>query len=391
MKPDPLVVEPLTGALDQRLRLSLVVPTYNESRNIRNLVEQLTAHLNADVGDGYEIIIVDDDSPDQTWRIAQAIADKDPRIKVIHRRGERGLSSAVVRGWQSARGTILAVIDADLQHPPKVICELFRKVEGEHDLAVGSRHVEGGGVSNWSLIRRIISRGAQFIGLLILPGVVGKLSDPMSGYFALKRSAIQGVELNPLGYKILLEVIGRGRVSGIAEVPYVFRERTEGASKVTRKVYIDYLRHLLRLRWATLPVKRFVMFCTVGFSGVLVDMSVLYLLSDPSTLAWGLTRSKLIGAELAIVNNFFWNDLWTFRDKSAGQSRAAERWRRFLKFQIICLIGLTLNTGLLNFQFNVLDMNRYVANAVAICAVTAWNFWLNLKLNWRTTAGAPNQ
>jgi dolichol-phosphate mannosyltransferase len=254
---------------------------------------------------------------------------------------------------------------------------------GGADLAVASRHVEGGGVSDWSVLRRILSRAAQIIGLVILPRVVGRVSDPMSGFFMLRRSAIEGVELNPLGYKILIEVIGRGRLRWIGEVPYVFKERVRGESKVTRKVYIDYLRHLLRLRISTFPFDRFIRFGVVGFSGVIVDMGVLYLLSDPSTLHWGLTRSKLIAAELAIINNFLWNDAWTFGDIASHQHGLRARLRRFAKFQLICLVGLVLNTALLNMQFNLLHMNRYIADAIAIGIVTGWNFWLNFKLSWR--------
>ena len=132
-----------------------------------------------------------------------------------------------------------------------------------------------------------------------------------------------------------------------------------------------------------LPFNRFVRFALVGLSGVIVDMGLLFLLSDPTTLGWGLTRSKLIAAETAIVNNFLWNDAWTFGDVSAHQRGFKLRLRRFGKFQLICLAGVALNTILLNLQFNLLHMNRYVANAVAIAIVTGWNFWLNLKLSWR--------
>jgi dolichol-phosphate mannosyltransferase len=132
-----------------------------------------------------------------------------------------------------------------------------------------------------------------------------------------------------------------------------------------------------------LPVNRFVRFGVVGLSGVVVDMGLLFLLSDPSMLGWGLTRSKLIAAELAIINNFIWNDTWTFRDIASHQRGFRHRLQRFAKFQLICLGGLVLNTVLLNLQFNLLGMNRYLANAVAIGIVTGWNFWLNFKLSWR--------
>jgi dolichol-phosphate mannosyltransferase len=151
-------------------------------------------------------------------------------------------------------------------------------------------------------------------------------------------------------------------------------------------VYVDYFRHLLRLRISTLPISRFVRFGIVGLSGVVVDMGVLFLLSDPSTLGWGLTRSKLIAAELAIINNFIWNDAWTFGDISSHQRGFRHRLQRFAKFQLVCLAGLVLNTLLLNLQFNLLGINRYLANAIAIGIVTGWNFWLNFKLSWRAAA-----
>jgi dolichol-phosphate mannosyltransferase len=172
-------------------------------------------------------------------------------------------------------------------------------------------------------------------------------------------------------------------VRWIAEVPYVFRERVDGESKLTSQVYVDYIHHLLRLRIARLPIERFLRFGLVGLSGVVVDMGLLFVLSDPSMLGWGLTRSKLLGSEVAIVNNFLWNDIWTFGDIAKRQIGWRQRLRRFGKFQAICLAGVALNATLLNFQFNVLGMNRYVANGVAIGVVTGWNFWLNLKLSWR--------
>ena len=385
----PLIVRPPDPDLGAPLLLSVIVPTFNEALNIGRLVTQLAQLLDAPFGDRYEIIVVDDDSPDRTWESAQRLAVERPRLQVMRRVSERGLSSAVIRGWQAARGEVLCVIDADLQHPPDVVLALYRVIESGAEMAVASRHLEGGGVSDWSLTRRIVSRTAQIIGLLILPGVVGRVSDPLSGYFMIRRSAIEGVELNPLGYKILIEVIARGRFRWVGEVPYVFSERAHGGSKATPQVYFDYLRHLVRLRFSSLPVNRFVRFAAVGLSGVIVDMGLLYVLSDPTMLAWGLTRSKLIAAEMAILNNFFWNDRWTFRDLSAKQRGMKARLRRFYKFQLVCLAGVAINATLLNLQFNLLGMNRYVANAVAIAAVTAWNFWLNLKLSWRMAEPPP--
>jgi dolichol-phosphate mannosyltransferase len=230
------------------LRLSLIIPTFNEAKNLAELTAQLTALLEPRLGAGYELIVVDDDSPDRTWEVALTLAEENPRIRVIRRTRERGLSTAVIRGWQAARGAVFGVIDADLQHPPEITVALWDAIEAGADLAVGSRHVEGGGVSDWSVRRRALSRGAQLLGLALLPSVISRVKDPMSGYFMIRREAIAGKTMNPLGYKILIEVLGRGTVGKIAEVGYVFRERSEGASKVTWRLYIAYLRHLARLR-----------------------------------------------------------------------------------------------------------------------------------------------
>ena len=376
---------------DSNVRLSLVLPTYNECKNIPAIVQQLTNLLDEVIPMNYELIVVDDNSPDKTWEIAQSIMPQYPQLRVMRRIDERGLSTAVIRGWQAAKGEIFGVIDADLQHPPAVLLQMLAAMKKEEvDMVVASRHVEGGGVSDWSFIRRFLSRGAQTLGLIILPGVVGRVSDPMSGYFMIRRKALVGKTMHPLGYKILIETLGRGNIRKVAEVGYVFHERLEGESKVTWQQYVDYLRHLIRLRLDLWRVGRFLRFGIVGFSGVFVDMAVLYLLSDPTTLAWGLTRSKIISAEVAIVNNFLWNDAWTFADMSSKQNGWTKRLKRFLKFNLVCLGGVTLNVLLLNVMFNFLGFDslpagRYIANFIAIAVVTVWNFWLNLKLSWRVT------
>jgi dolichol-phosphate mannosyltransferase len=367
----------------ESIRLSVIVPTYREGKNIGELLARLCRVLDPVLPGGYEVIVVDDDSPDGTWELAQQLTSSHPALRVMRRQGERGLSTAVIRGWQAARGQILAVIDADLQHPPETTAELYRAMEAGTDLALATRHMEGGGVSDWSIFRRFISRGAQLLGLVVLPEVIGKVSDPMSGYFMVRRAAVQDVDLQPMGYKILIEVLARGGCAAIREVPYVFRERDQGESKVTLKVYWDFLRHLLQLRIASIRSSRFLRFAMVGASGVVVDMGLLFLLSDPSMLGWGLTRSKLIASEVAIVNNFLWNDAWTFHDISARQPGGTNKLRRFGMFQMVCFAGLILNAVVLNVQFNLLGINRYIANGVAILLVTGWNFWLNKKFSWR--------
>lgn len=365
--------------------LSLIIPTYKEAGNINKLVSILTHILDTAIPNKYELIIVDDNSPDMTWNIAQQLTEEYPQLEVMNREQEKGLSTAVIRGWQSAKGEILGVIDGDLQHPPEVLLKLLQEMEKGADLAVASRHIQGGGVSEWSIIRRFLSRGAQTLGLVLLPNVIGRLSDPMSGYFMIRRDAITNTILSPIGYKILIEVTARGKIRWIGEVGYVFQEREIGESKVTWKQYVEYLQHLLRLRLSLLPLQRFIQFGLVGFSGVFVDMGLLYLLSDPTMLGFPLTRSKIFASEMAIINNFIWNDIWTFKDISSKQKGLKKRIKRFLKFNLICLAGLILNVLFLNVFFNVFGINRYIANFMAIVLVTIWNFWLNLKLSWRVT------
>jgi dolichol-phosphate mannosyltransferase len=366
--------------------LSLVLPTYNESQNISAVLEQVVACLDAVKDLTYEIIVVDDDSPDHTWELAQQFCEHSDKVRVVRREKERGLSTAVIRGWQVARGRVLGVMDADLQHPPEINAKLWKEMARGADLAIASRHIEGAGVSDWSMSRRLISRCAQLIGFVILPEVTARVSDPMSGYFMIRRTSLQGREMNPLGYKILLEVLGRGQVRWISEVPYTFRERVEGSSKVSNQIYFQYFQHLLRIRIYLLKASPAFRFCVVGLTGLVVDMSLLFLLSDPRMLGWGLTRSKILAAEAAIFNNFVWNDLWTFRSVSVHQNSLGQRVKRFLKFNAICSVGLALNVLILNAEFNLLHINRYLANLLAIMIVTVWNYTTNRKLNWRVTA-----
>jgi len=230
------------------IELSLILPTFKEAQNIRATLQAACGILRGVSALAFEVIVVDDNSPDQTAQLALDATDESPEVLVMCRTSEAGLATAVIRGWQAARGSILAVMDADLQHPPEILANLVAEMRSGRDLAVASRHVQGGGVGSWNLLRRIVSRGAQAIGLVILPEVLSRISDPMSGFFMVRREAIEGVDLNPTGYKILIEVLARGRIRSIGESPYIFRERKEGASKATAAVYMQYLKHLLRLR-----------------------------------------------------------------------------------------------------------------------------------------------
>jgi dolichol-phosphate mannosyltransferase len=369
----PLRLENAVSAV----RLSVVIPTFNEAGNVEPLVRRLSEVLDRRLPGAYELIVVDDDSPDRTWEVASQLVARFPALRVVRRCGEKGLSSAVIRGWQAARGQVLAVIDADLQHPPELIDRLWDAIDDGANLAVASRHTGAGSVGDWGLLRRGLSRGAQLLGWCVLPSVVGRVSDPMSGFFLVRRRAIAEVEMRPVGYKILLEVIGRGRVGRIAEIGYVFAERQSGESKVSWKSYLDYLAHLARLRLAHLPT-RFFKYVLVGLSGVAVDMCLLYFLSG----AAGLALAKLFAAEAAIANNFFWNDVWTFRDVARRQGAGPARLNRFVRYNAICSAGVVLSIVLLKLQVSVLGLNPFLANAFAIAITTLWNFGMSRTFGW---------
>jgi dolichol-phosphate mannosyltransferase len=382
-----LFVDSLPAIADREILLSLIIPTYQERNNIAEIVKRLTLSLDGIIPNGYELIVVDDNSPDRTWAIAEDLTVQYPHLRVLRRTQERGLATAVVRGWQAARGQVLGAIDADLQHPPEVLGQLWQAIRSGADLAIASRNVEGGGVSEWSLLRRCLSRGAQILGLIILPEVIGRVTDPMSGYFLLRRETIAGKVLSPLGYKISIEAIGRGEIGKIVEVGYEFQERHAGASKVTWRQYLEYIQHLFRLRLARSG--RFLRFITVGLSGLAVDMSLLYFFSDARMLALPLILSKILAGESAIINNFLWNDLWTFADLACTQTSNRQKFKRFVKFNLICLTGLLLSLTILNLIYNFIIHDRYIANLMAIFSVTLWNYWFNLKLSWRVTDGTP--
>jgi dolichol-phosphate mannosyltransferase len=227
--------------------LSLVIPTYNERPSIVPLIQRTTALLEKSLTE-FEIIVVDDDSPDRTWQAVQELVQQNGRLKVIRRLDEKDLTTAVVTGWKVARGNLLGVMDGDLQHPPEVLPVLLKSIlNSQADIVIASRNVEGGGVSEWRPARKLIALGARLITVLVLPRVVKSVRDPMSGYFLMKRTVIESVALRPIGYKILLEVLARGKYQTIREIPYLFDERKNGKSKLGPKQCLDFLIHLWRL------------------------------------------------------------------------------------------------------------------------------------------------
>ncbi len=363
---------------DPAVVLSLVVPTYDEAGNIEALLHSLHRVL-SDRHVGFEILVVDDDSPDRTWEVAGSLVDEVPTLSVLRRTGETGLATAVACGWAHARSRVLGVIDGDGQHPPEVVADLLTAMDDRTDVAVASRHVAGGGVSNWSTARRMLSRGAQALGLLLLPGTVGRVTDPMSGYFLVRRDVIAGTDLDPVGYKILLEVLARGDVSRVAERPYVFLERERGESKVAAGHYIGYLRHLMRLRLHPLRSRALVRYLVVTALALLADALAFLWIFDVQ--GWNLTRSAAISGEVGILLTVLLHDLWTFAGRTARSS--LDRFRRLAGVQLALGVLLFLRLLLINALVNWFGLGPLAAFLVALAAVTPASHLLGSRLTWR--------
>ena len=363
---------------DPAVILSLVVPTYEEADNIEALLRSLHDVLTG-CRVGFEILVVDDDSPDRTWEVARNLASELPGIRVIRRTGASGLATAVTCGWAHARGEILGVIDGDGQHPPAVVADLLAAMADRTDVAVASRHVPGGGVSNWSAFRRLLSRCAQALGLLLLPGTVGRVTDPMSGYFLVRRDVIADTDLDPVGYKILLEVLARGDVRRVAERPYVFLERERGESKVSARHYVDYLRHLMRLRLHPLRSRALVRYLMVTALALLADALTFLWIFDSH--GWNLTRSAAIAGEVGILLTVLLHDLWTFAGRAARNS--LDRFRRLAGVQLALGVLLFLRLLVINALVNWFGLGPMAAFLVALAAVTPVSHLLGSRLTWR--------
>ncbi|MGA8110465.1 MAG: polyprenol monophosphomannose synthase [Acidobacteriaceae bacterium] len=225
--------------------LALVIPTLREAKNIRILLERARTALDR-CNSPYEVIVVDDDSRDGTEEIVAALAREDPRIRLVVRCGERGLAGAVVRGWEESAAPFLAVMDADLQHPPELLPELWAAVDAGADLVVGSRYTAGGDLVGWKPARALISRIAVWMTLPVQRSSI-RAHDPMSGFFLVRRSCIDGIELRKTGFKILLDILARGDIRSLVEIPFAFGRRNDGASKASLRVAWDYFALLCSL------------------------------------------------------------------------------------------------------------------------------------------------
>jgi len=354
--------------------ISIIVPTYNERNNITPLVERI-AHALSNYD--YEVVFVDDNSVDGTAEAAGALSTKYP-VKVIVRQHKRGLASAVVDGLKHVTGQIVGVIDADLQHPPEVIPDLLREIESGADIVIASRYVKGGACQGWGLTRRIISKGAVFLAHLLLPST-RQVKDPMSGFFMFNRQVVAHADLKPTGYKILLELLMEGEFQNLAEVPYTFKTRSRGESKLNARQQIDYLKHIYSLMRRKGELLRFVKFCLVGLSGVLVNMGLLWLLTEFAGLFYLL--SAAISIETSILSNFTLNDYFTFRDRRSPTLKSFLS--RLVRFNLVSLAGLALNMGVLWLLTEVFGVYYLLSNLCGIVVATLWNYLVNTWWTWR--------
>jgi dolichol-phosphate mannosyltransferase len=226
-------------------KLAIVIPTLHEAANIKIVLERLRESLDP-LHIPYELIVVDDDSRDGIDEIVHGISRSDPRVRLLVRQGQRGLAGAVIHGWDSTDADVLGVIDADLQHPPELLPKLWAALQSGADAAVASRYAPQGSLKNWNKWRHLISQVSIWMTLpLQRPGI--RVMDPMSGYFLLRRGAIEGIQLQKQGFKILLEILVRGKLRSVVEVPFAFGHRYAGHSKAGLKVAVDYVILLAKL------------------------------------------------------------------------------------------------------------------------------------------------
>ena len=363
--------------------ISVVIPTYKEAAVIEETLRRAAAVLEA-TGEEFELIVVDDASGDGTAELAEAMARELP-VRVVRRPGRLGLATAVVAGWQIARGDVLGIMDADLQHPPEVLTQLAASLRAENaDLAVASRYVAGGGTSGWSWIRRLISWAGVRLGVAVLPWTLGDVKDFGSGMFLVRAAVIAGVELKPLGIKTLLEVLAKGRYGKLVEVPYVFQGRARGESKLGARQHVEYLQHLARVGRASGELATWLRYALVGLGGAIVNLGALYLLADRA--GWPLGLALPAAIELALLSNFLWNNVVTFR---AGRSRACDRagvFTRLRRYEKLCLPGAILN-GVVTFLLARLGLDLIAAAAAGIVTGSLSSFVFTVPGIWRIWGG----
>ena len=356
--------------------LTVVVPCFNERPNVAPLVARLDAAL---YGIPWEVVYVDDDSPDGTAAEVRRIAQTDPRVRCIRRIGRRGLASAVIEGALSSSAQFVAVIDGDLQHDETKLPDMLAALQtGRYDLAVGSRHADGGSDAGLaSCWRRILSDGGIRLAHRFLPM---RLGDPMSGFFMLPRPLFESlaVNLTGQGFKILLDLaLSAPAPLRVIEIPFMFHERTAGESKLDALVLVQFAGLLLDKVFGGLLPLRFISFGLVGTLGVLVHLAVLSMALKLGGL--GFESAQLVATVAAMAFNFQLNNEITYRDQ---RLRGPRLWRGLLVFMLVCGLGAIANIGIAKTLYDT-HTNWSIAGAIGAVIGVVWNYAVSATLVWR--------
>ena len=357
------------------LSVSLILPTRNEAFNIAEAVARAEKVLGAYA---YEIIIVDDDSPDGTTDIARKIASENVRVRCIQRTGRRGLASACIEGALSAAGKVVVVMDADLQHDESILPKLIEPVlKREADISVGTRYDSEGGTDNWSEIREAQSEFATRLARRFLNV---SLSDPMSGFFAIRADDFRALipRLSGRGFKILLDLVFAGpKDLRVNEVPFVFRGRENGESKLDAPTAVQFLMMLYDRVFGHLVPARFALFAFVGGLGVLVHMFVL-----TAVFQWG-GASFLVGQSAAVMAamtfNFFLNNMLTFSDVRLKGLALLRGW---IVFCLVCGLGAIANVGVASYLFSETNVMWTISALTGILIGAVWNYVMSSRFTW---------
>ncbi|KMW58956.1 Dolichol-phosphate mannosyltransferase-like protein [Candidatus Rhodobacter oscarellae] len=352
-----------------------MVPTFNEVENVGELAQRLGEAL---AGEAYEVIFVDDHSPDGTADAVRALGQADGRIRCVERVGRRGLSTAVIEGIQATSAEYVIVMDADLQHDEALAAPMLAALRDGADLVVGSRYIAGGGTGDWDASRLKQSRLATRLSRLLR---AGDLTDPMSGFFALRAQVLRDrvADLTGTGYKILLDILATGGPKlGVVELPYTFRPRAHGESKLDSRVVLEFLELLIAKTLGRYVPTKFVMFSLVGGLGIVVHMAVLALLFGP--LEVGFARAQVLATLVAMTANFFVNNVFTYFDRRLTGWRLLPGW---LSFCAASSVGALANVGIAVYLFTSLSTVWYLSAIAGIIVGAAWNYAVTALYTWR--------
>jgi len=358
------------------LELAVVVPTFKERANIGPLLERLADVL---AGIEYEVIFVDDDSPDQTAAAIRSVGLTNPKVRVLQRIGRRGLASACVEGMMASAAPFIAVMDADLQHDETILPRMLEKLKTERlDIVVATRNAQGGSMGDFSAFRVRLSQLGRRLSNSISHC---ELSDPMSGFFVLDQRFLQEVvhSVSGIGFKILLDLVASAsRPVRVGEVPYRFGQRVHGESKLDILVGIEYLQLLLDKVAGDVIPPRFIIFGMVGMLGVAVHLSILGVLLQMAGLSF--TAAQTTATVVVMILNFFLNNTITYRDR---RLRGAELILGLISFCAACSIGAFVNLRVAVFATRDAGLPWYVGGLFGLAISSVWNYVITALFTWR--------